>query len=246
MTQPRQFPPEVAEQLRSYVYLYVDPRNHQTFYVGKGVGNRAFAHLEELGESRKLARIASIREGGHEPIIEILRHGLSDDHAALVEASVIDLLGLEQLTNQVRGMHSNSLGRISTDDVLLIHTAQPADITHPLLLITINRLYRSGVQAQELYEATRGVWKIGTRRNKAQYACAVFQGVIREVYAIDHWQPAGTDAYLTRLPDHYEVEGRWEFVGKPAPDDIRERYCRRSVRNILGPASQNPIRYVLC
>lgn len=246
MTQFTQFPPEVMERLRSYVYLYIDPRNQQAFYIGKGVGNRAFAHLDEQGESEKLLRIASIRAEGFEPTIEILRHGLTDDQAALVEASVIDLLPTGQLTNKIRGMHSNSYGRISADDVLLTHTAPPADVTDPLLLITINRLYRSGMPADELYEATRGVWKIGERRSRAQYACAVFQGVIREVYTIERWQPAGTDIYRTRAAADCSIQGRWEFVGHPASKEIRERYCRRAVRHILGSSSQNPIRYVLC
>jgi hypothetical protein len=29
-------PSEVEEQLRIYVYAYIDPRNHRTFYIGKG------------------------------------------------------------------------------------------------------------------------------------------------------------------------------------------------------------------
>lgn len=39
------FPPEVAEKLKTYVYRLIDPRNGETFYVGKGVGNRVFAHV---------------------------------------------------------------------------------------------------------------------------------------------------------------------------------------------------------
>lgn len=35
-----------AEQLGSYVYRLRDPRDHETFYVGKGKGNRVFAHLD--------------------------------------------------------------------------------------------------------------------------------------------------------------------------------------------------------
>lgn len=38
---------------------------------------------------------------------------------------------------------------------------------------------------RELYEATRVVWKIGERRNNAQYAMAVYQGIVREVYKIE-------------------------------------------------------------
>ena len=36
------FAPEVIERLKWYVYRLVDPRSGETFYVGKGKGNRVF------------------------------------------------------------------------------------------------------------------------------------------------------------------------------------------------------------
>ena len=41
------FTPEVIEQLQYYVYRLIDPRNGQTFYVGKGKGNRLYAHIND-------------------------------------------------------------------------------------------------------------------------------------------------------------------------------------------------------
>ena len=38
-------PPEVADRLGYYVYLYIDPRSDRPFYVGKGQGRRILAHL---------------------------------------------------------------------------------------------------------------------------------------------------------------------------------------------------------
>ncbi|MGI9440198.1 MAG: hypothetical protein ACR2OT_04365, partial [Parvibaculales bacterium] len=40
----RKFPPEVAKQLGYYVYRLIDPRNGETFYVGKGKNDRVFEH----------------------------------------------------------------------------------------------------------------------------------------------------------------------------------------------------------
>ena len=37
-----EFPSEVIKELGYYVYRLIDPRNGETFYVGKGKGNRIF------------------------------------------------------------------------------------------------------------------------------------------------------------------------------------------------------------
>jgi len=41
----RTIPNDVAERLGWYVYRLIDPRNGETFYVGKGRGNRIFQHV---------------------------------------------------------------------------------------------------------------------------------------------------------------------------------------------------------
>ena len=61
--------PFVAETLRYYVYIYVDPRSNDAFYVGKGKGNRAIAHLNDSSDSKKVQRISEIRKMGFEPRI---------------------------------------------------------------------------------------------------------------------------------------------------------------------------------
>ena len=96
---------EVAKILKSYVYVYIDPRNGKPFYIGKGIGNRLFSHLSEKSEANKVERIAEIRHSGKEPRIEILRYGLSDSEAHLVEAASIDLIGKAKLTNRMAGHH---------------------------------------------------------------------------------------------------------------------------------------------
>ena len=74
------FPPGVAEKLKTYVYRLIDPRNGETFYVGKGQGDRVFAHIREQIEeddpNNKLRRIRDIHLAGFEVAHVIHRHGI--------------------------------------------------------------------------------------------------------------------------------------------------------------------------
>lgn len=47
------FPSEVIHRLKTYVYRLIDPRDGETFYVGKGKGNRVFAHIHGEQGSQK-------------------------------------------------------------------------------------------------------------------------------------------------------------------------------------------------
>jgi hypothetical protein len=150
-TEELQIRPEVAHRLGYYVYLYIDPRTDKPFYVGKGQGGRALSHLSEAAESRKCARIAELRAEEKEPRVDILAHGLRDEETAFrIEAAVIDLFGLDVLTNEVRGWRSLQLGRISLPELTMYYASKPVKVTVPALLIRINRLYRRNMTAQEL------------------------------------------------------------------------------------------------
>lgn len=239
------FSPAVAQGLGYYVYLYIDPRDQRVFYVGKGQGKRVLTHLLVEGESRKAQVMTELRDAGLEPLIDILAHQLPSEEAALrIEAAVIDLYGLGKLTNLMRGWKSVQLGRMPLSKLVTYYDAQPVEVIDPALLIRINRLYRHGMTASELYEATRGVWKLGERRNGARYALAVFEGVVREVYTIEAWYPGGTLTYSTRSAADVDAPDRWEFEGRVAPKTVRSRYLDRSVAKHFKPGQQSPVVYV--
>ena len=90
------------------------------------------------------------------------------------------------------------------------------------VLIRISRIYREGMSGLELYEATRGAWVIGSRRDKVEYALAVSNGMVKEVYEVHRWHAMGVLHYETRpcrhcgRPDSIGVPNRWEFSGKVA------------------------------
>jgi len=119
-------------------------------------------------------------------------------------------------------------------------TTKPIEVRHKAILITINQLYRKNMTAEELYEATRGVWVVGQRKNSVEYAMAVYQGIVKEVYRIGKWYPAGTLDYKTRDIKSYLKGLRCEFDAILAPENIRSEYIGFSV----GKGGRNPIRYV--
>ena len=237
----------VIEQLGYYVYLYINPFTGKIFYVGKGQGNRVLSHLDDESESKKNKIIQEIRERGKEPKIEILVHGLeSEDEALRMEASAIDLLGVHELTNQVRGYHSTTVGRAPLVELIPLYESEKVVVDDLVILIRINQLYRFDMTKLELYEATRGVWRISDRREDARFALAVLRSIVREVYEIEQWFPAGTTEYKTRDKSEIYRPGRWEFTGQIAPQEIRDKYINKSVEDYFPLRAQNPIKYVNC
>ncbi len=239
------FSPAEIERLGYYVYLYSDPANGQPFYIGKGIGNRAFSHLKDTAETQKVQRIAEIRSRGQEPKIEILAFGLDEVTAFKVEAAAIDLVGFENLTNAQIGRHARQFGRKSIGTVHAELDAAPLGrIDHEMILIKLNATYRAAEDdAMALYDATRGTWRVDRHRAaRAEFAAAVFGGVIREIYSIAAWLPAESTQYADLRQN--EPHDRWEFVGRIAAAGVRDRYRWKSVAHLFPPGSQNPIRYV--
>jgi uncharacterized protein len=184
----RKFPVNIQNKIKRYVYLYIDPRSGEVFYVGKGFGNRAFSHLSDTSEKEKAKRIKEIKKEGYEPIIEILIHGINDDNTIKrIEASVIDLIGVDKLTNIQKGYEAREHGRMSINQIIAMYQSKKVKITEPSILININKSFHFGINPVELYDVTRTAWKVGNKRNKVHYAFSVYQGIVQEVYEIMGW-----------------------------------------------------------
>jgi uncharacterized protein len=241
-----------------YVYLFRNPLDEKIFYIGKGTGNR----FEQFNgrNAETLKKISEIRNAGKEPTIEILRENLDEPIAKRFEGVAIDVIGIQNLTNRIHGDRGTrvrkvpdktNLNRMKAGELEGFIDPDEAKIAEHAILIRINKLYRYGMDDDALYDVTRGVWVIGPRRECAEYAFSVFKGYIIEVYKIEKWFLAGTKAtlYKTRLEcnEQYICEPpRWEFAGKVAESEIREKYLKKSVKKYLSPNSQNPIKYVNC
>ncbi len=136
-------------------------------------------------------------------------------------------------------------GRVSARELIEKKSARPVKVKEDAILIRINRLYSSNLNALQLYEVTRGARKLSLRRYRAKYAMAVYQGIVKEVYRIDRWVPAGFLEYKTRKSEEFKKRERWEFAGE-VDRELSRRYVGKSVRKYLRENNQNPVKYVGC
>jgi hypothetical protein len=218
------FDKKITKTLGFYVYALIDPNTKKIFYVGKGSeNNRVFDHLKaSKTESEKTKRIKEIRSKGKEPIVEILRYGLNSEKSALeLEAGIIDVLGIENLTNKIRG-HGIEKGRLTLEDIKRLYGTAPVEISslrNKYMLFFINRTYSTALSEMDIYDATRGFWskvakakRTKDEKGKLQYprALAIYDSVVVRVYTILDWYEAGK-TFSTR--DGKLKKGRYEFVG---------------------------------
>ena len=241
MTEIESFPTEVAEKLKTYVYRLIDPRNGETFYVGKGRGDRVFSHIR--GEQKpegdeldnKIRRIREIRVAGFEVAHVIHRHGLDDETAFEVEAALID--AYPGLTNIVGGSGSTDFGVMHAKEIIRRYCAEPAVFQHKALLISANKT----VNESSLYEATRYAWKISkSKARQAEVILATTQGLIVGAFTATEW----FEANATNFPGRENVPGRFGFVGRQAPADIAGLYIGKRVPDEYRKrGAANPIKY---
>jgi hypothetical protein len=216
------FTPEVISKLKTYVYRLIDPRNGETFYIGKGKGNRIFSHIK-----------AETKLEGDD-----YSHGMDDSTAFEVESALID--AYPGLTNIVDGSGGNEFGAMHAKEIIKRYSAEPAIFKHKALLITINRT----ATEQSIYNATRFAWKISKSKVKdVELVLSIVQGLIVGAFIPLEWLDATTENF----PDRAQGEdrpGRIGFIGKEASDDIKRMYVGKRIPDGFRPrGAANPIMY---
>lgn len=251
--QPKSVDSTLSEALGHYVYLLIDPRNEEVFYVGKGVGGRCFEHDYAEEGARKAARFAEIKAAGLVVKVDIIRHGMATkEEALLVESAVIDVYGIEKLTNKVKGHGSTEFGRASLAELAARYAPEEAEILHRVVFVKLAETFRKGMSPEELYESARGVWSLSSEAaSKCNYVLALWEGLVVEVYHVARWQPANPAHYPKRfgkdlLPTHFIPRPGvqcTEFEGAVAVDEVRKHYLGKSVRKQFDVGAQANCKY---
>jgi hypothetical protein len=237
-----------SSKLGYYVYALVNPINGKVFYIGKGIANRVFAHVEEVLNLKEIPY--SIKQSEINELLKlnkkiqhyILRHGLTEKEAFLIESVLIDYNNtlINKLTNEVNGHSSTFWGIKSTDELIRQYNAPKLDeLSDPVVIININRKYKdTKSKAISVYEATKQAWVIsGSKIKNIKYALAEFQGIIIAVYKITNWYQILTEENKTKV--------RRGFDGIEAPEEIKQKYFHKSIAHHKKQGAANPIRFKL-
>ena len=111
------------------------------------------------------------------------------------------------------------------------------------------RLYYDGIGGDELYEITRGIWKVAERREKADYAFTVIGFKILAVYKIFSWHKALETEYHIRedlyLLNQDGISNRYEFLGE-VDKNMQLKYLGKDVSDYFSPGNANPVKYINC
>ena len=228
------FSPKTCEELKYYVYRLVDPRNGQTFYVGKGKNNRVFAHANialknfdgenyeyenDDEESLKLKQIRSIIASGLDVIYIIQKYGLTEKEAMLLESVLIDTYSLSNLTNKVKGFGADDcpINAITLEKNHSVEEFKDSPNNPNYILIKIKDYWIE--QRGGIYEAVRSDWKLNLNRaKKYPYVLAVVGGIVKEVYEVKNWQYACG-----------KIGNKIEFDGVVAPKNVRDLFFNKRI-----------------
>ena len=242
----KEFTYEVINEIGFYVYRLIDPRNGNTFYVGKGKGNRVFAHMngavafegDEDEASEKIGTIREIHQSGLDVIHVIHRHGLDSDTALEVEAALIDTYS--GLSNEAGGRGNRERGVMNAQQIQNIYKAEVLEeIADKCIIIKIKQWSidrYNGNLSDAIYEATRSAWKMSiARAEKADFVLSVIDGIVKAVYSDMKWS------------NHEERNGRLEFIGNDAPESIKLKYIgKRIPQEYRKKGFASPCLYVNC
>ena len=250
------FGPLTKERLKElggyYVYALADPTDGgKIFYIGKGEGDRVFQHAraakeleDEAVKSLKLQTIRHILDAGQQVQTYILRHGLREREAFIVEAVIIDLLTNDKTANRcvnavlhnIQGGHDQrELGIRTAEELEAQYGSEPlGEVTEPLLIININGTYNN--PDTTIYDATRYCWHLTPERaNQAKYILSEYQGVVRAIFKANAkgWQPV-----VPQIGD----SKRFYFEGEEVLDKaVLARYLNKRIDKKHGQS--NPIQY---
>lgn len=225
------FSGDVCEKIGYYVYRLIDPRNGQTFYVGKGKGNRIFEHvkgaLKNPEETDKCEIIREILRESLDVIHVIQRWNLTEKEAFQVESALID--AYPGLSNEQQG-HDHDYGVVNAEVLQKSLGAEvyvePDDFKYIIIKVnnwSMEQQFENNVEDAR-YEATRKWWKLNINRTQDyHYVFSVSYGIVKAVYEIEGWERSSDTSRIAFYGRDVSEEIGKHFIDKRIPEDYRKK-----------------------
>ena len=255
-----QFSIDICDSLGYYVYRLVDPRNGETFYVGKGIANRIFSHESEtdditsIAEKEKHRRILEIKADGHDVIRIIHRHfpfkifgkETSELLAFEVESALLD--AYTGLINIKKCRDYDNRGSVHIGQIIKRHYKKEIieEIIphHSLVAFSI----ASSIEKRKIiYEAVRYAWRVKINKVQNRYVLAHIKGLVLAVFEVEQWLKQGTEEFETEFKGFPKVEkiiGRYGFIGRELDKnhEVVQAYLGKRLPSVKKGA-MSPVRY---
>tara|TARA_B110000114_G_C14999044_1_gene359879 strand:+ start:159 stop:914 length:756 start_codon:yes stop_codon:yes gene_type:complete len=250
------FDEKTKKELKSYVYLLINPDTKTPFYVGKGIGNRVFNHLMDAKDGKvgteKLDHIQSILKKHKSVEHVIVRHGLNEKTAFQIEAALIDTFRFIPTFNEFvsgniqGGMNSIENGLMSSEEVKRKYNALPLNsIPNTTIIININGSYKKASGTDKIYMATKERWRMkDPRAGQIKYVLSEYKGLIVEVFEVNKWY-AIQRQYNPGSKKSGQTYIGYGFDGEVALNKVRNLYINKSVAHKKKRGASNPIIYNL-
>ncbi len=229
-------------QLRYYVYILVDPRNNEVFYVGKGSGNRVFMHESEDRYGEKNSIITNIQESGAEVKKYIVYSGMNEAEAFAVEAGIINLINtassfhFTKLTNE-QTPHNTFLPCLTVDEYDAHYSGKSLEMSdfpdsEKMMLVNLKTKSMQVLYSQELIRNKLLFFgSISGNQERPLVLLPVFRGFIVGAYTVLEWKVE--EQTTKRTTRQYYVPNTIEIN-----DALSERYSHKCVSSIMKPNSQ--------
>lgn len=199
------FNKNTIEHLGHYVYALIDPKDNTIFYVGKGTGNRVFAHVNAVLKGKfskitpKIEKIEEIHKRTDDSINKvkhcILHHGMTNEHALFIESVLIDLLHHNTQFNlqnsdlaNIQSGYDCNRGIRTAEALAQFYNADETQFMPNEKVLALNISKTDG----DIDERIRRYWVVDiAKASQADYILASYKGFVVGVYKDVKWSPVG-------------------------------------------------------
>jgi hypothetical protein len=113
-----------------------------------------------------------------------------------------------------------------------------------VVLVNIGLEWREGLTADQLYERTRRYWHCTPDNHDAEFAVSVANGIVREVYRIEGWDPVDLrkeklDPTRLKKTPPPRILDRWAFRATVASE--MQHYLGADVGHYRRRGMSNPL-----